>query len=141
MKLNNYNKKRNFNNTNEPYGKKEISGKKLRFSVQHHLARKDHYDLRLEFNGVLLSWAVPKGPSYNRKDKRLSVMVENHPISYRNFEGIIPEGEYGGGTVLLFDRGYYIPLNNFKNGLEEGILKFELFGSRLKGKWSLINFK
>jgi len=141
MKLNNYNKKRNFNNTNEPYGKKEISGKKLRFSVQHHLARKDHYDLRLEFNGVLLSWAVPKGPSYNRKDKRLSVMVENHPISYRNFEGIIPEGEYGGGTVLLFDRGYYIPLNNFKNGLDDGILKFELFGSRLKGKWSLINFK
>ena len=141
MELSKYNKKRNFDKTTEPYGTKEKNIKKLRFVVQHHLARKDHYDVRLEYNGVLLSWAVPKGPSYNPKDKRLAVMVEDHPISYRTFEGVIPQGEYGGGTVMLFDEGYYKPLNNFKIGIKEGILKFELFGSRLKGLWSLVHFK
>ena len=136
-----YNNKRNFKKTKEPKGTKVESRKKLRFVVQHHLARKDHYDVRLEYNGVLLSWAVPKGPSYKTKDKRLAVMVEDHPISYRNFEGTIPKGEYGGGTVMLFDEGYYKQLNDFKKGLKEGVLKFELFGSRLKGTWSLIHFK
>ena len=139
--LTNYNKKRNFNKTKEPKGKKEISNKKLRFVVQHHLARKDHYDLRLEWDGVLKSWAVPKGPSYNYKDKRLAVMVEDHPISYKNFEGTIPKGEYGRGTVMLFDEGFYKPLNDFKKGIKEGILKFELKGNRLKGEWSLVYFK
>ena len=118
-KISDYNKKRNFNKTKEPKGKMEISNKKLRFVVQHHYARKEHYDLRLEWNGVLKSWAVPKGPSYNRKDKRLAVNVEDHPISYRNFEGTIPKGEYGGGTVILFDEGFYEPINNFKKGFKE----------------------
>jgi len=136
-----YNSKRDFKKSNEPKGTKVQTSKKLRFVVQHHLARKDHYDVRLEYNGVLLSWAVPKGPSYKRRDKRLAVMVEDHPISYRNFEGTIPKGEYGGGTVMIFDEGYYKQLNDSKKGLKDGILKFELFGSRLKGIWSLIRFK
>ena len=136
-----YNRKRNFNKTKEPKGKKEKVNKKLRFVVQHHLARKDHYDLRLEWNGVLLSYAVPKGPSYKQTDKRLAVHVEDHPISYRNFEGTIPKGEYGGGIVMLFDKGYFEPLNDFKKGLKEGVLKFKLKGKRLKGKWSLVHFK
>lgn len=139
--LKTYNKKRNFNKTKEPIGKKEKKSKKLKFVVQHHLARKDHYDLRLEYHGVLLSWAVPKGPSYNIKDKRLAVMVEDHPLSYRNFEGTIPKGEYGGGTVMLFDEGYYEPLNEFKEGLTKGIIKFKLIGKRLKGNWTLVKFK
>ena len=139
--LSTYNKKRNFKKTNEPKGKKEKQSKKLRFVVQHHLARKDHFDLRLEYNGVLLSWAVPKGPSYNKKDRRLAIMVEDHPIEYRNFEGIIPKGKYGGGTVMLFDEGYYEPINDFKKGLNEGSLKFILKGKRLKGMWTLVYMK
>ena len=138
--LNKYNKKRNFKKTKEPFGKKEENSKK-RFCVQHHIARKDHYDFRLEFNGVLISFAVPKGPSYNPKDKRLAVHVEDHPVSYRNFEGIIPEGEYGAGTVMLWDRGTYKMNEPFKNTLKKGYLKFELFGKRLKGSFTLIKFK
>lgn len=139
--LKTYNQKRNFNKTTEPKGKKEISKKKLRFVVQHHLATKDHFDLRLEWAGTLKSWAVPKGPSYNRKDKRLAIMVEAHPISYRNFEGTIPKGEYGGGTVMLFDEGYYEPTENLNEGIKKGIIKFSLMGKRLKGSWALIHFK
>lgn len=139
--LSSYNKKRNFNKTKEPKGKKRNSNKKLKFVVQHHLARKDHYDLRLEWNGVLISWAVPKGPSYNEKDKRLAILVEDHPLSYRNFEGTIPKGEYGGGTVMIFDEGYYEPLNNFECDFKNGIIKFKLFGERLKGLWTLVHFK
>lgn len=136
-----YNKKRNFDKTKEPVGKKEKSNKKLRFVVQHHLARKDHYDLRLEWDGVLVSWAVPKGPSYNRKDRRLAILVEDHPLSYRNFEGNIPKGEYGGGTVMIFDEGYY-NINEYLNkGLKKGVIKFELNGKRLKGLWSLVKYK
>lgn len=136
-----YNKKRDFNKTSEPKGKKEGSKKKLRFVVQYHLARKDHYDLRLEWNGVMKSWAVPKGPSYNQKDKRLAILVEDHPLSYRNFEGTIPKGEYGGGTVMIFDEGYYEPLGNFERDFKEGSIKFELKGKRLKGVWTLVYFK
>ena len=139
--LNKYNNKRNFDKTKEPKGKKDKSTKRLRFVVQHHIARKDHYDLRLESHGVLKSWAVPKGPSYNSKDKRLAVLVEDHPISYRNFEGIIPKGEYGGGTVMIFDEGYYEPLSNFEKDFKNGIIKFKLFGKRLKGLWTLVHFK
>ncbi len=135
--LKKYNQKRNFNNTSEPVGKKEKTKKKLRFVVQHHLARKDHYDFRLELNGVLKSWAIPKGPSYNTKDKRLAIQVEDHPLEYRNFEGVIPKGEYGGGTVMIFDYGYWEPLEDSK----ENALKFNLYGKRLKGKWTLIHFK
>lgn len=136
-----YNGKRNFDKTKEPVGKKSIGHKKLRFVVQHHMARREHYDLRLEFDGVLLSWAVPKGPSYNTKDKRLAVHVEDHPISYRNFEGTIPKGEYGGGTVMVWDEGYWECSDNIQKSLKNGSIKFELYGNRLKGKWTLIHFK
>lgn len=139
--LTTYNKKRDFNKTNEPKGTKKKSPKRLRFVVQHHLARKDHYDLRLEWNGVLKSWAVPKGPSYKTKDKRLAIMVEDHPLEYRKFEGTIPKGEYGGGTVMIFDEGYYEPVNDIKKALKEGSIKFELKGKRLKGLWTLVHFK
>lgn len=139
--LKKYNDKRNFDKTSEPIGKKTKSSKKLKFVVQHHIARKDHYDFRLEFDGVMISFAIPKGPSYNPKDKRLAIHVEDHPISYNNFEGIIPRGEYGGGTVMLWDKGYYLPLEDFHNTYKKGYLKFELKGKRLKGTWTLIKFK
>lgn len=139
--LKEYNQKRNFEKTKEPKGKKETSKKKLRFVVQHHQARKDHYDFRLELKGTLKSWAVPKGPSYNIKDKRLAVKVEDHPLEYRNFEGTIPKGQYGGGTVMLWDEGYWEPLGNAIDDLKKGSIKFELFGKRLKGKWTLIHYK
>ncbi len=139
--LKKYQEKRDFTKTNEPRGSKSKSSKKLHFVVQHHLARKDHYDFRLELNGVLLSWAVPKGPSYNIKDKRLAVQVEDHPLSYRNFEGVIPTGSYGAGPVQIWDYGYWEPLENPKDNIENGSLKFILKGKRLKGKWALIKFK
>ena len=140
-KLSEYNKKRNFNKTKEPIGKSSKRVNKLRFCIQHHIARKDHYDLRLEWNGVLISWAVPKGPSYNPKDKRLAIMVEDHPIDYHNFEGTIPKGEYGGGTVMLWDKGYWEPIKGYKPNFKEGPIKFILKGSRLKGKWTLVKLK
>lgn len=136
LKLTKYNKKRNFSKTKEPIGKISKPNKKLKFCVQHHLAKKDHFDLRLEHNGTMPSWAVPKGPSYNPKDKRLAVHVEDHPISYRTFEGTIPAGEYGGGTVSLFDEGYYEKVKYEKN-----LIKFILHGKRLKGMWTLTHFK
>ena len=139
--LKKYNAKRDFKKTKEPKGKKEKSYKKLRFVVQHHLARKDHYDLRLEWNGVLKSWAVPKGPSYNPKDKRLAILVEDHPLSYRLFEGTIPKGEYGGGTVMVFDMGYYEIINDVPKNFKTKEIKFILKGERLKGAWTLINIK
>lgn len=140
-KLKKYKSKRNFKKTSEPRGKEKKSSKKLRFVVQHHLARRDHYDFRLEYNGVLKSWAVPKGPSYKTTDKRLAVMVEDHPFEYRNFEGTIPKGQYGGGTVMLFDEGYWECEGNIKEGLSKGSIKFTLHGKRLKGKWTLVKFK
>lgn len=139
-KLKNYNQKRNFKKTKEPKGIKEESKKKLRFVVQHHIARRDHYDLRLEWEGTLKSFAVPKGPSYNSKDRRLAIMVEDHPIDYRNFEGNIPKGQYGGGTVMIWDEGYWEPINNNFN-FKKGSIKFNLYGKRLKGKWTLVHFK
>ncbi|WP_312369522.1 DNA ligase D, partial [Lachnoclostridium sp.] len=140
-KLNEYNQKRNFEKTLEPEGKTEDSEESLRFVVQHHMARKEHYDLRLEWNEVLLSWAVPKGPSYNTHDKRLAVQVEDHPLEYRNFEGTIPKGEYGGGVVMLWDEGFWEPQGNVEEGLREGMLKFVIKGKRLKGKWALVRLK
>lgn len=139
-RLNEYNKKRNFNKTQEPKGILKKENKKNIFVIQHHMASKDHYDFRMEVDGVLKSWAVPKGFSYNTKDKRLAVMVEDHPLSYHDFEGVIPPLQYGAGVVMLYDTGYY-ESNNIKNGLKKGIIKFELFGKRVKGKWSLIRFK
>jgi len=140
-KLEEYNRKRNFERTGEPEGEAAELEEGLRFVVQHHIARRDHYDLRLEWNGVLLSWAVPKGPSYNTRDKRLAVKVEDHPLDYRNFEGTIPKGEYGGGTVMLWDEGYWEPYGDVEEGLHEGALKFVLKGRRLKGKWALVRLK
>lgn len=135
-KLTKYNNKRNFNITSEPIGKILKNNKKLTFCVQHHIARKDHFDFRLEYNGTMSSWAIPKGPSYNPKDKRLAIKVEDHPISYKNFEGTIPKGEYGAGTVLLFDLGYYEIIKYEKN-----LIKVILYGKRLKGMWTLTHFK
>ena len=134
--LKDYNKKRNFNKTKEPIGKVSKKHKRLIFCIQHHIARKDHYDLRLEWNGVLLSFAVPKGLSYNPQDKRLAVKVEDHPLSYKDFEGIIPKGEYGGGTVMLWDYGYWKPLS--KVDLKNGLIKFKVMGKRIKGLWTLV---
>lgn len=139
MSLKEYNKKRNFNRTSEPKGQR--GRKKHMFVVQLHNASHLHYDFRLEHNGVLLSWAVPKGPSFNPSDKRLAVMVEEHPVSYGDFEGVIPDGEYGAGEVIVWDTGSYAPEVDFKKGLKEGNLKFELFGERLKGHWTLVRIK
>ncbi|MBR0599629.1 DNA ligase D [Sinanaerobacter chloroacetimidivorans] len=141
IKLEEYNQKRNFERTVEPEGKAEDPEKHLKFVVQHHAARRDHYDLRLEWDGALLSWAVPKGPSYDTHDKRLAVQVEDHPLEYRNFEGTIPKGEYGGGVVMLWDEGYWEPQSDVEEGLCTGSLKFILKGRRLKGKWALVRLK
>ena len=139
-KLARYRGKRNFDLTNEPEGG-AAPPRGRRFCVQHHLARNDHYDLRLEWEGVALSWAVPKGPSFSTADKRLAMRVEDHPLDYMRFEGVIPKGEYGGGTVMLWDEGEWSPNNDFGKGLEEGSLKFCLAGERLKGNWALVRMK
>ena len=139
--LKKYKQKRNFNKTEEPKGKSKKSTKVLKFVVQHHLASRDHYDFRLEWKGTLKSWAVPKGPSYNPEDKRLAVQVEDHPFDYRNFEGIIPKGEYGGGIVMIWDEGNWEPINDIDKGFREGSLKFTLKGKRLKGNWALVHMK
>jgi bifunctional non-homologous end joining protein LigD len=140
-KLMAYSQKRNFERTLEPEGElAELKGH-LGFVVQHHMARRNHYDFRLEWEGVLLSWAVPKGPSYDPHDKRLAVQVEDHPLEYRFFEGAIPKGEYGGGLVMLWDEGIWEPQADVDSGLSEGMLKFVLKGRRLKGKWALVRLK
>jgi bifunctional non-homologous end joining protein LigD len=140
-KLEEYIQKRNFERTSEPKNLSDETGENLKFVVQHHLARRDHFDFRLEWDGILLSWAVPKGPSYNPRDKRLAVQVEDHPLEYRNFEGTIPKGEYGGGTVMLWDEGIWNPQFDVDEGLRSGSLKFILNGRRLKGKWALVRMK
>lgn len=142
IKLDKYKSKRNFNKTAEPSGNKKFNEKELlSFVVQHHLARRDHFDFRLEWNGVMLSWAVPKGPTYNSNEKRLAIKVEDHPLDYQNFEGTIPKGEYGGGTVMIWDNGFWESEKNVEESLKNGTIKFELFGNRLKGSWALIKLK
>lgn len=137
-----YRKKRNFSETAEPKGKaQKPAASKLRFVIQCHDARRLHYDLRLELDGVFKSWAVTKGPSLDPHEKRLAVEVEDHPLDYGDFEGTIPQGEYGGGTVQLWDRGYWIPEAEPHEGMEKGSLKFTLEGSRLKGSWVLVRMK
>lgn len=140
-KLEKYQSKRDFKKTSEPRGKTGTSGKKRIFVVQYHEARAKHYDFRLAWQGVLLSWAVPKGPSTNPADKRLAVMVEDHPLEYANFEGVIPKGNYGAGTVKIWDKGEWEPVGDFGKGLKSGSLKFILCGEKLCGKWALVRMK
>ena len=109
--------------------------------VQKHAATRLHYDFRLALDGVLKSWAVTKGPSLDPHDKRLAVEVEDHPVAYGDFEGTIPKGQYGGGTVMLWDHGAWEPIGDAAAGLRKGELKFELHGERLKGKWGLVRMK
>ncbi len=139
-KLKAYHQKRNFQKTNEPKGKKRKSKKKgpLQFVVQWHDATKLHFDFRLEYEGVLFSFAIPKGPSFNPLDKRLAIQVEDHPLDYATFEGVIPKGQYGGGTVLLWDQGEYEVEGLMQEELKKGVLKLTLNGKRLKGKWTLV---
>ncbi len=150
MALTLYNTKRNFNVTPEPTGKIKSSASKLSFVIQRHKASRLHYDFRLEMEGVLKSWAVPKGPSLNPKDKRLAMMVEDHPYDYKDFTGIIPEGNYGAGIVEIWDKGTYSDLENsektvaeknLKAGLKSGNLKVRLFGKKLKGEFALVKLK
>jgi bifunctional non-homologous end joining protein LigD len=139
MALEEYRRKRDFKKTPEPEGK-AVKGKERErfFCVQKHLATQLHYDFRLEHNGVLLSWAVPKGPSLDPKTKRLAMHVEDHPIDYGDFEGVIPEG-YGAGIVMLWDRGTWTPeTDDVDAALKKGDLKFTLNGYKLKGSWVLV---
>jgi len=139
MALEEYKRKRDFAKTPEPPGKVAArKGRELFFCVQKHLASHLHYDFRLEHNGVLLSWAVPKGPSLDPKTKRLAMHVEDHPIEYGEFEGVIPEG-YGAGIVMLWDKGTWTPqVDDVDAALKKGDLKFTLNGYKLKGSWVLV---
>ena len=139
MSLQTYRAKRNFKVTPEPRGKAvRAAADGLAFVIQKHAASHLHYDFRLELNGVLLSWAVPKGPSLDPADKRLAMHVEDHPIEYGEFEGVIPEKQYGAGTVMLWDRGTWTPIGDPVAGYRKGHLKFTLDGEKLKGGWTLI---
>ena len=140
-----YRRKRDFTRTAEPAGGRAATKKKLAFVIQRHAASRLHYDLRLELDGVMKSWAVPKGPSLDPAVKRLAMEVEDHPIEYNTFEGTIPQGEYGGGTVMIWDRGTYKyggedpdPIGGLRRGYEKGDFKFILQGKRLKGSWVLV---
>jgi bifunctional non-homologous end joining protein LigD len=157
MTLKQYRKKRRFDVTPEPSGSQPASAESitsaseragspvaktrpsLRYVIQKHRASQLHYDFRLEWNGVLLSWAVPKGPSLDPSVKRLAMQVEDHPIDYADFEGVIPEGEYGGGTVMVWDTGTWSPeQEDVDAALRKGDLKFTLHGAKLKGSWVLV---
>jgi bifunctional non-homologous end joining protein LigD len=140
MALEDYKKKRNFSKTPEPKGDVKPAGGSS-YCIQKHAATRLHYDFRLEHDGVLLSWAVPKGPSLDPREKRLAMHVEDHPVDYGSFEGIIPHGEYGAGSVVLWDRGTWTPLADPGPALKKGELKFELHGEKLVGKWVLVKIK
>lgn len=144
--LNKYRQKRDFSRTGEPKGTKKKGGKKQIFVIQKHDASSLHYDFRLEIDGVLVSWAVPKGPSTDPREKRLAVRTEDHPLEYADFEGVIPEEEYGGGTVLVWDSGTYRNLKeeeeeekkvSMADALEEGHLSVWLEGEKLRGGYAL----
>jgi bifunctional non-homologous end joining protein LigD len=158
MSLAKYNQKRNFAETSEPTGEKSSAEEeKLSFVIQRHKASRLHYDFRLELDGVLKSWAVPKGPSLNPKDKRLAMMVEDHPYDYKDFEGVIPKGNYGAGIVEIWDKGTYDAVDEkgperivsdyakkvklLHAGLEAGNLKFRLYGKKLNGEFALVRLK
>lgn len=150
MDLSKYNLKRDFNSTTEPKGVIKKSKEELIFVVQKHAASQLHYDFRLEMNGVLKSWAIPKGPSMNSEEKRLAIMVEDHPCAYKDFEGTIPQGNYGAGNVIVWDNGTYALLNQrnettienqFNEDLQKGKLGFILNGNKLKGEFELLRLK
>lgn len=146
-KLKDYKDKRNFKRTAEPSGDEKIDGRKKRqFVIQKHDASSLHYDFRLQISGVLVSWAVPKGPSTDPQVKRLAIRTEDHPVQYGNFEGVIPEDEYGGGTVMIWDRGTFRNLRenkdegsaNLEQSLKEGMIEVRLEGEKLTGGYALI---
>ena len=153
--LNEYNKKRDFRQTPEPQMAGKTHGGALIFVVQKHSARQLHYDFRLEVDGVLKSWAVAKGPSLDPGTKRLAVMVEDHPLDYAGFEGVIPAGQYGGGQVIIWDRGTYSPdldgelhfgdrdaaEKMMRQGLASGKISVTLRGEKLKGSWTLVRMQ
>jgi bifunctional non-homologous end joining protein LigD len=144
MALTEYKRKRDFKKTSEPAGKpapKKVKGAS-RFVIQKHAARRLHYDFRLEMEGVLKSWALPKGLPWKRGEKHLAVEVEDHPIEYEDFEGVIPEGQYGGGTVMVWDRGtYYVYGEQPVKSLREGKLHLLLDGKKAKGEWTLVRIR
>src|SRR5512143_2902909 len=137
MPLEEYRKKRDFSRTPEPAGETRPAGGSS-YCIQKHAATRLHFDFRLELDGVLLSWAVPKGPSLDPRDKRLAMQVEDHPVEYGGFEGTIPQGEYGGGTVMVWDRGTWEPEGDPRKDYERGRLTFTLHGDKLRGKWHLV---
>lgn len=139
-RLDTYQKKRNFSRTSEPPGSPAFADER-RFTIHKHAATSDHYDLRLELSGVLKSWAIPKGPSLNPDDKRLAVQTEDHPVEYIDFEGLIPEGEYGGGPMIVWDTGTWAPMEDAEQALTKGAFKFRLNGEKLKGGWMLARLK
>ncbi len=150
MSLKKYKEKRDFKKTPEPAAGKKSNSNALIFVIQKHNATNLHYDFRLEVDGVLKSWAVPKGPSLNPSDKRLAMMVEDHPFDYKDFEGIIPKGEYGGGEVIIWDNGTYHALSTkdkkeserlMREGIDKGEIKFVLEGHKLKGEFVLVKMK
>ncbi|MDE3214399.1 MAG: 3'-phosphoesterase [Bacteroidota bacterium] len=150
MSLDQYHKKRNFKQTSEPRGIPRSSESSLTFVVHRHKARQLHYDFRLELDGVLKSWAVPRGPSLNPHDKRLAVRVEDHPYEYRDFSGVIPEGNYGAGIVEIWDQGTYSDIDEsgvaqteriMRQGLQDGNIHFLLHGKKLKGEFALVQLK
>lgn len=158
-KLTKYRSMRSESKTPEPFTSKDIDPKRLAFVVQKHQATALHYDFRLEVNGVMPSWAVPKGPSLDNKVKRLAMQTEDHPLDYRHFEGVIPEGEYGAGSVIIWDQGWYLPeieidkgirkeildkkagQEVMEEGLAKGEIKFFLYGTKIKGSFALVKTK
>src|SRR5690606_34732681 len=130
--------KRDFSVTSEPEQGGTANAKEPAFVIQKHWARRLHYDFRLELDGTMKSWAVPKGPSLDPADKRMAVHVEDHPISYNRFEGQIPEGEYGAGKVIIWDQGTWAPEQDPRKAYRAGKLKFSLHGQKLQGRWALV---
>jgi bifunctional non-homologous end joining protein LigD len=140
-RLASYREKRDFTKTSEPVGAKKSSRKGNGYLIQKHEARNLHFDFRLEHEGVLKSWAIPRGPSMDPGDKRLAVRTEDHPVEYGKFEGSIPKGQYGGGTVMLWDEGTWEPLEDPDEGFREGKLKFVVHGKRLQGGFALVRLR
>src|SRR3954471_18292548 len=136
-----YRRKRDFERTPEPRATAAKRTKQRSFVIQKHAASRLHYDFRLEFDGVLWSWAVPKGPSFDPAEKRMAVHVEDHPVSYGNFEGTIPPKQYGAGHVIVWDRGTWEPVNDARSGIAAGKLVFRLHGEKLAGLWELVRIR